>query len=133
MKILDIKEVFNYKIIDGWNTYDGFIVTLENKILKLLISNGQSCCEEFGHIQSEDNLLDFIGSDLIKYELLDDGYDPIFIDKHSVNGNYCFDCSMINLHTSKGLLQFAVYNAHNGYYGHEIICKEEDISETEKY
>ena len=27
----------------------------------------------------------------------------------------------INVETTRGLLQFAAYNEHNGYYGHDVL------------
>ncbi len=35
----------------------------------------------------------------------------------------------IDVHTSKGLLQFVVYNEHNGYYSHATILKVGDVVE----
>ena len=40
------------------------------------------------------------------------------------------DCVFLVLQTSKGELDFAVYNCHNGYYGHEVVVrviKAEDV------
>ena len=34
----------------------------------------------------------------------------------------------INIETSKGTLQFAVYNCHNGYYGHAVKVISEQLN-----
>jgi len=47
------------------------------------------------------------------------------INDHGVDVDYDDDdkatsTMFINIDTSEGLLQFAAYNSHNGYYGHSV-------------
>ena len=128
-KILDIKE-------DTWSTgkyseFDGFVITTDNQIIKIGISNSQSCCENWGYLTTEDNIKEFIGTNLLSIQRVD-----TLLKKHKEVEELQYldegDAMFINLETSNGLLQFVVYNAHNGYYGHEavVISKDLNISET---
>lgn len=126
--IRNIKEVEDFLIdpniikdIDIENSYfEGYIIESDDYIIHILISNDTQCCENYGYIVSEDNINDFIGTELIKISKIDstcnakdNNLDELDLD----SGEAMF----INLETSKGLLQFAVYNSHNGYYGHNAF------------
>jgi hypothetical protein len=118
-KILEIKQVDNIRLNDkGWHSnYEGYIVKTEDKEYKVLISNSQSCCESFGYLQSEDDLDEFIGAELLSVQTTDVG-----LVKEEVEYGYdSGDIMFVDFNTNKGTFQLAVYNAHNGYYGHGII------------
>ncbi len=133
-KILAINEI-NDEQYFGMSGYD--VVTTEGTI-SMRIDNFQSCCEDWGYMMSEDNLEQFKQSDLLKVEVVNrDRVKQTFIDNMLKNdvpidsldeGGVMF----INFETSKGLLQFVVYNAHNGYYGHDvkITLLDQFINET---
>ena len=107
-KILKIEEV---TIGEGFRLEEGYkIVTEKNEIL-LLIDGYQQCCESWGYACTDENLEDYIGAEFIKYTEV---YSKD-LDMDCDNGGMCF----LNIHTDRGILDFAVYNAHNGYYGHE--------------
>ena len=44
------------------------------------------------------------------------------------------DVCFLNIHTSKGDVDYAVYNSHNGYYSHAVILsiKNKKTNETKK-
>jgi hypothetical protein len=66
-KILAIEEVFDVKVDgDDYPTFDGFYIKTTVQTVKLLIENGQSCCEETGYLLSHDNLKDFVGSEIYR-------------------------------------------------------------------
>lgn len=46
-------------------------------------------------------------------------------DEKTDGGLYEGEAMFINFETSKGTLQFTLYNSHNGYYGHtaKVISK----------
>lgn len=74
-----------------------------------LWDNGQSCCED-RYMRTDDNLVDYIGSQLLDIELRDapeqeDGNDEI----HEVQ--------FLAVKTSKGEFVISNHNEHNGYYG----------------
>lgn len=43
----------------------------------------------------------------------------------------CGGAMFVNLETSEGLLQFAAYNSHNGYYGHEAVLISKQLNYEE--
>ena len=133
-KILKIEEIGNLKLqptynenlglkgmIDslyGYGEYDGYKVESEQGNVQILITNGQSCCESYGYFSTEDDLQRFIGAELLDIELTDTALktEPIDEIQYLDEGGVQF----ITFKTSKGVFQLAVYNGHNGYYGHGI-------------
>jgi len=114
--IQSIDEVFNVKVDNYFGGYDGYkIKTLRNEWL-VLINNGQDCCESWGYFSTPDDTSEFIGAELLRVQII--GVDE---DKYELlNGEYR-NTVFANFHTSIGVFQLAVYNAHNGYYGHNIF------------
>lgn len=112
--------------IMGYGEYDGYKITTTEHEYFILISNMQNCCEDWGYMVSEDDFDSFIGKTLVSVELTN-----MALDKKVVEKLYCDDdqIQFVDFKMSNGsLLQFAVYNAHNGYYGHPIIvAKDTDI------
>ena len=123
MKIKSIEET-SWSELSIWPysaSYDGFVVTLEDdKQLKLGISNGQSCCEHWGYIISEDSLSQFVGAEYHGVEVVNEKLATV-----ELNGVYEGSCMFVNILTSGGVLQFVAYNEHNGYYGHEAVVVED--------
>lgn len=114
-KILEIKEQsFN---LGKYSDYDGYVIITDKQEIKFGISNSQSCCEHWGYFSSEDDFKEFVGADLIDIETVDTVLNIGKLKDEEVDVD---DCMFINVKTSNGLLQFAVYNSHNGYYGHDI-------------
>jgi hypothetical protein len=117
--------------LSGGSSMDGYKVKTSEHEYLLLIDNGQSCCESFGYFSSNDNLQDFIGAELLSVEATDTSLstEPVeeieYLDERGVQ--------FVTFKTDKGDFQIAVYNSHNGYYGHGIIFAEDDkilISDT---
>ena len=118
-KITSITEAtFKEPANSSWpSTYEGLVVTLDNGTdAKVGIEDGQSCCENWGHITSEDNFEDFIGAELISVAGVDSKLDHV-----EVPDIYEGDIMFVNFNTSAGVLQFVAYNEHNGYYSHEAV------------
>ncbi len=115
--IMAIDEVECFK--HGDHTWDGFKVTTNKRVILLLVADGQNCCEVWGMVASEDDVTSFIGAKLLCInwtgkDLVKRGY----VDKI----DYCDgDVMFVDFETSQGVLQLAVYNCHNGYYGHVAI------------
>lgn len=80
--------------------------------------NGHCCCEKWGYLSSEDDFGSFIGSELKNVYVTDTKLETIVpkMEEDLDAGSAMF----INVETTKGLLQFAAYNEHNGYYGHGV-------------
>jgi hypothetical protein len=118
-KILRIEEtVFrtggNY--LDG---YVGFQIITDQQTIKVGISDVQSCCESWGYLITNDNIDDFIGSELLNIIRVDTALNNKKIEE--IESLDCGGAMFINFETTKGLFQIVVYNAHNGYYGHGAV------------
>lgn len=146
-KIKTIQEVNDYKIkpvsslngsngsrlgmmqmIDslcGFSSMDGFKVETDDHVIHVLISNGQSCCENWGYLSSEDDHEQFIGAELREIVLTDKALKQSKVEE---SGYYEDEggIQFVDFVTDKGIFQLAVYNAHNGYYGHGIVVATDD-------
>jgi len=121
-KILKITETefqtSKYSMLSGYS-----IVTNKQEI-KFGISNDQSCCENWGYFSSNDDFDEFIGSEILSIEMVDSAINVKKLESEQVDID---DCIFVNIKTSVGLLQFAVYNEHNGYYGHNVKLISEQL------
>lgn len=139
--IESIKEVFLERPYQ--NNLEGFEIKTNKQIIKILISPGQQCCESSGYMISEDNPEEFIGAEIKSVSVVEDvTYNKKIIAKldwylHRVvsheDGSVCFDyesggAEFVDIETNKGTFQIAVYNCHNGYYGHDILIKFNDVN-----
>ena len=117
-KIIRIAEVTDVQL--GMDGYEA--VTDGDADIHVMISNGQSCCESWGYFTSEDDLTQFIGAELREVNLVDTALDVRRIKEVD---DYLKedDIQFVNFETNKGTFQLAVYNRHNGYYGHNIVVR----------
>lgn len=147
-KIKNIEEIYNFKIqpiaslegkggrlgmsqmisaLYGQSDMDGYKVETDKHIFYVLIDNGQSCCESWGYLSSEDNFEQFIGAELFEVQLTDTALNQKAVE----NSEYYEEeggIQFVDFKTSNGVFQLAVYNAHNGYYGHGIlVAKDNEI------
>jgi hypothetical protein len=108
------------------NGMDGFAVTTDKQVIKLLVDGYQSCCEDFGYFMSEENLEDFVGGTLLNVTVTDTALATVDVP-NIYEGGIMF----VNIETDRGVLQFVAYNEHNGYYGHQakVISNQVDHSE----
>ena len=106
----------------GGTDMDGYKVATDGHTIHILIDNGQSCCESWGYFASEDDLTAFIGAELREVKLTDTA---LHQERVEASGYYGGDdgggIQFVDFLTSQGTFQIAVYNAHNGYYGHGIV------------
>lgn len=114
-------------ILCGYSAYDGYKVETDKNEFYILIENDQCCCEDWGYITTNDNINDFIGKTIKEINLTDTklGNKKIEALEYLDYGGIQF----VNFNMTDGdILQLAVYNSHNGFYGHNIIiAKNEDI------
>jgi hypothetical protein len=129
-KILSIEETVFKVNENDCNEFEGFVITTSEQTIKIGIDSGQSCCEQFGYLTMNDEINDFIDEELLSISVVDTALNRKVIDL--VSGFDEGDAMFVNLETSNGLLQLAVYNSHNGYYGHEtvVISKQLNISKV---
>ena len=131
-KILKIEETtFRYSMEGGaWGTtLEGFVVTTTKQIIKLGIETYPYCCEIFGYVTSEDNLEDFVGANLTGISVVDEEYDAKVIDFLKESWVDRGSAVFINFSTDKGVLQFVLYNKHNGFYGHWYVLESKQVTD----
>lgn len=121
--ILSITDRASFKTPKGseWHDFEGYEVVTSKQTILFGIDNHSDCCESWGHLSTEDNLDEFVGATLLGITRTDEALNTEFAKK--VNGEYGLDdggAIFITLETSKGNLQFVVYNSQNGYYGHSV-------------
>lgn len=124
--IREITQVFDQRI-DPIGLMDGYKVATNNNTYLVLIGNGQDCCERWGYLTSEDDLGYFIGAELRDVVLTDTALNRERVEE---SGYYDYEDSggiqFVDFVTDRGTFQLAVYNAHNGYYGHSIVVLKND-------
>lgn len=108
--------------IYGHDNMDGYEIKTDITEVYVLIENVQNCCEDWGYFASEDDLSYFIGAELKEVKLTDTALNKTRADP-LVENLECGGIQFVDFVTSKGTFQLAVYNAHNGYYGHNILVK----------
>ncbi|WMT42840.1 hypothetical protein RE628_11440 [Paenibacillus sp. D2_2] len=123
---LGVKQMLNQLFFSD-SFMDGYKVDTDNHTLYVLIDNGQCCSESWGYLSSEDDLNKYIGSTLTEVNLTDIALNQKRVD---YSGYYkeAGGIQFVDFHTDSGVFQLAVYNGHNGYYGHGIlIVKDDDV------
>lgn len=123
-----IKEVIR-QIVSVNNDNLGYQIYTNKQVINLFISNRSQCCEDWGVITTEDTLDDFIGTELLGISSIDFDYKnhPLTLNKLDSFG-IDVGCVFIDFETSKGKLQFVLYNDHNGYYGHYVTIKSNQLN-----
>lgn len=124
--ILSIKETTFRKDENDWDSFAGYEIITDKQTIKIGISEGQSCCERFGYFITEDNLSEYIGSDLISISQTN-----TVMDTQTIDELHLYDAPntmFITFETTKGTFQFVAYNSHNGYYGHDAIIISEQLN-----
>lgn len=119
--INNVKEVFDIKFNGGYSSKDGYLIETDKKSISILIDNGQSCCESWGYFSSEDDLRQFIGAELTEINLTDVALNKARLEEETGDEFDCGGIQFVDFVTNKGVFQLAVYNAHNGHYGHSIL------------
>jgi len=103
--------------------YEGYLITTNLHRYVFAIAGGQWCCEIVGKFSTEDNLEDFIGSELYSIEFIENG---CFTEKklEKIGAKILEnldDIAFVNVITSKGTFQLAVYNSNGEFYGHGVV------------
>lgn len=108
----------------GRSNMEGYCVITDEHRFYVLISSQQSCCENYGYISSEDDFGKFIGNTLLAVNLTDTS-----LMKEDIEELRYLDAGgvqFVDFETTAGKFQLAVYNGHNGYYGHGILVAKDD-------
>ena len=130
---------------DHRNSYEGYRIITNEQEIHLLMASDQSCCENWGYFLCNDDLDEFVGSELLSIILTDTARNTeIFEEKapkvtehnkiqapREFGTDYDEELMFVNLETSQGTLQFVAYNAHNGYYGHNALVESKQLNHKE--
>ena len=127
--IKSIKEVNDFKLEGHTYLYGGFFIETNNETIKIGIVNSQSCCEEWGYLSSDDDFEKFVGANIRKIEITDKSLIKKELFPYAYNSQY--QSMFIDIVTSRGTIQFACYNYHNGYYGHDAVLISNELKHTE--
>ena len=120
-----IQNIKEDTIVDksrGWReSYEGLIIETDKGSIKLVISDSQSCCEQWGALffETPDDISQFIGAEISQIQDIDIKREE-FIDNET----------QLRITTDRGIIQYAIYNEHNGYYSHGTILQVFDSIET---
>lgn len=125
-KITQIKEVGDLNILPDYTSYIGYSLETTKHKYHILIDNYSFCCEEWGYMTSEDDLKDYIGTELKEVRLTDIALNQAKIDEDFPDGFDFGGIQFVDFVTDNGVFQIAVYNAHNGYYGHSILIAQDE-------
>lgn len=130
-----IKVISEHSEGEGsWSKKIGYAIETNKQVIKLLIDDYQSCCENYGYFMSEDDFSEFIDAELLDIKVTDTELKQGLLEKHNLDiddkwfeGGVLF----VDIVTTKGTLQFVAYNEHNGYYGHEAKVISEQLKHKE--
>jgi len=103
----------------------GLKIETDKGNIELLISDNQSCCENWDalFLETPDDLSKIIGAKLIEVS-------DIEINTQEYDQNSCgLNETQLRVVTTKGIIQFAIYNEHNGYYSHATFLQVFDTNE----
>lgn len=115
-KILRVEETAFKRDGEDWRSYVGYQIVTNEQTIKFGISEGQSCCENYGYFITNDDASEFEGATLKSIDVVDD-----CLKKEKAPDFYEGGVMFVNFETSKGTLQFTAYNSHNGSYGHTAV------------
>ena len=119
---LGFNQILNARA--GYARMEGYKVVTDAHTVWVLIDSEQSCCESFGYLSSEDDLAHYVGETLVEIHLTDMALNSRIVEGSGYEPNIQF----VSFGTNRGTFQLAVYNSHNGYYGHPVlIAKDGEI------
>lgn len=114
------------KILKISDSADGFKITTNKQEITFSMAMEQCCSETFGYLMSEDNYEDYIGTNLLDIVLTNTALESVEL-RDIYEGGVIF----VNIYTDKGTLQYVAYNEHNGYYGHTVRVRSNQLNLTE--
>lgn len=130
-KILRIEES-TFENENRGVTFVGYQVITDQQTIKVGISDGQSCCEDYGYLITNDEIEDFIGANLLSISIVDTALNNKKLEKleqlEKLVSVETVGTMFVNFETSKGLLQLVAYNAHTGDYGHYAVLVSKQLN-----
>lgn len=118
------EKIARIDILDGDEAdWIGLRIVTDRREIELLIDNERDCCEYWGYFSTPDEVTDFIGAELLSVGTLDSTFDNHRFEFWEGEEDKTQMTAFVNIETDRGQLQLAVYNVHNGYYGHKVILR----------
>lgn len=114
--------------------FNGVHITLDNgKDIYFGIGNEQQCCEYWNYLEPKDDMKDFIGAEVleikeVKVNTLSTAMHSQLMESTDNLDLDAGDYQAVQVITSKGILEFVVYNAHTGFYAHDTILIFDDTA-----
>lgn len=130
--IKNIKGIHDFRLTpDSYTHFSGYEVETDCQKILVLVDQVQSCCESAGYLSTPDDPKEFVGAQLRKVEIVDQALSKEAWDKEHPYGLDRGGVVFVNFETDQGLFQLAVYNSHNGYYGHDARVVSRDLNYEE--
>lgn len=104
----------------GWSPKEGYVIATDKQEIRIGISSTRECCEDWGCLISEDDVSEFIGANLLSISLTNTALNTQVMERLGEACVEAHEVMFVTIETTVGPLQFAVYNSHNGYYGHSV-------------
>jgi len=106
-----------------WCSDRGLKIETDKGDVVLLIDDYQACCESWDalFLETPDDITKYIGATIL--EVSDTNDRPIY-SYYDAGGE-----TQLKIVTNRGVLQYAVYNDHNGYYSHSTFLQVFDHEE----
>lgn len=111
-------------------SYEGVRIVLDNgEEIFFGINMASNCCEQYDYLHSVDDPEEFVGATFVRLDEKDTW--PENVGEEEPTYWDCGGFQAIDIVTDCGVMQFVVYNSHNGYYSHATILKQGDKIETD--
>ena len=112
-------------------TMTGLLIETDKGNIKLLISTDQECCESWGaeFLETPDDTRKYIGATLVSLSDTNESELPESDDEDEQWDGEIKNETQLKITTNRGVLQYAVYNEHNGYYSHATFLQVFDVIE----
>jgi hypothetical protein len=119
--ILSIDSDYVVKL-SKYNTLEGLKIVTDKEDIILVMDQYSQCCENFGadFLETSDDITKYIGAKLVSVEDTND---------YVLNDSAYSNETQLKVVTTKGVLQYAVYNEHNGWYSHSTFLQVFDHTE----
>lgn len=113
MKKEIIKSIEYFQPFEGeYKGMEGYKIVTDKQEILILINNSQQCCEEWGYeacsekgiLETQDDLDDYIGAEILDIEIVDTEKDIYKNLTDRVYRFYSSNAEFVNIKTSKGKL-----------------------------
>lgn len=95
--------------------YEGYVIECENNSVLIGVDDNPQCCETYGCLSNRNDLSYYIGSELLSVE------EVLFNDCiYKIKNPERTDVMFVNVNTSLGTLQLALYNEHRDSCEHHV-------------